>query len=58
MWKNKRRVLTSSCKQINLSAVLCYTFLAMRVMQTSSGAGQHNNLQRQVKTLLLDGLLL
>lgn len=44
--KNKRRVLTSSCKQINLSAVLCYTFLAMRVMQTSSGAGQHDNLQR------------
>lgn len=35
-------VLISSCKQINSSAVLCYTFLEMRIMQVSSGAGQHS----------------
>lgn len=39
-------VLTSSCKQINPNAVLCYTFLVMRIMQVSSGAGQHSKLQR------------
>lgn len=45
--KKPNVVLISSCKQINPSAVLCYaTFLAMRVMQTSSGAGQHDKLQR------------
>lgn len=39
-------VLTSSCEQINPSVVLCYIFLVMRIMQVSSGAGQHSKLQR------------
>lgn len=51
--KTKRGVLISSCKQINPSAVLCY-ILVMRIMQTSSGAGQHNKLQRLSQDPVVD----